>query len=61
MMLKRLIVLLFVSMLVACASPTLFPAATATPGETIEPGALSAAVEYNLGETTIVQYNFLSA
>ncbi len=63
-MLKRLIWLSFALTLVlaACTSPVLSPTPVATSAPTIAasapPAALPAAVEYNLGETTIVQSNF---
>jgi dienelactone hydrolase len=63
-MLKHLVWLAFALTLVltACASPALSPAPIATPAPTIEasalPDALPTAVEYNLGETTIIQANF---
>jgi len=63
-MLKRLIWLscALTLVLAACASPALSPTPIATPGPTIEASALPAvlptAVEYNLGEATIVQSNF---
>jgi hypothetical protein len=57
---KRLIWLSFALTLVlaACAGPTLPPAPTAVPRATTEAGAPPAAVEYNLGETTITQARF---
>src|SRR5512136_737728 len=59
MMLKRLVAIACaLTLLAACARPTPAPAPTAIPTATTEAVALPAAVEYNLGETTIVQSNF---
>ncbi len=57
---NRLILLSLVLMLVvaACAGPTPPPAPAVAPAATTEAVALPAAVEYNLGETTITQARF---